>query len=71
MGFGSSIVLLVLLDEGQVVEDGGEHRMRFPVDLPGLGDAGSSPASETVARLRTVLRIGWAGLSSVPIGFPD
>ena len=40
MGFGSSIVLLVLLDEGQVVEDGGERRVRLAIDLPGLGDAG-------------------------------
>ena len=36
MGFRPSIVLLVLLDEGQVVEDRGERRVRLAVDQAGL-----------------------------------
>ena len=45
MGFGSSIVFLVLLDEGQVVEDGGKRRVRLAVDLAGLDHAGVEHAA--------------------------
>ena len=39
-GFPLQHSLLVLLDEGQVVEDGGQHRMRLAIDLAGLGHTG-------------------------------
>ena len=52
MGFGSSIVLLVLLDEGQVVEDGGERRVRLAIDLAGLGHPGVEHPAGLVGALQ-------------------